>query len=90
MTILSKNRNIKYIAIFLPFVLATRLNLNLKRITGKKKVICSIGKFKYPLTSFNISVLLHPSELYSQTCIKRSPLKQREKWPFKTGDLLEV
>jgi len=26
---------------------------------------------------------------YSQTCFKRSPLGQRKKWPYKTGDLLK-
>ena len=28
--------------------------------------------------------------IYSQTCIKRSPLGQRKKWPFNTGDCLMV
>ena len=27
--------------------------------------------------------------LHSQTCIKRSLLEQRKKWPYKTGDLLK-
>ena len=27
--------------------------------------------------------------LYSQTCIKRLPLGKKEKWPYKTCDLLK-
>jgi hypothetical protein len=27
--------------------------------------------------------------IYSQTCIKWSPLRERQKWPYKTGDLLK-
>jgi hypothetical protein len=32
--------------------------------------------------------MIHMSIWYNQTCIKRSPLGQRKKRPYKTGDLL--
>jgi hypothetical protein len=37
-----------------------------------------------------ITTMTAPSALvYNQTCIKRTPLEKRKKWPYKTSDLLK-
>jgi hypothetical protein len=43
----------------------------------------SFSSFRLPFSAFD------NWKKYSQTCIKRSPLVQRKKWSYKTGDLLK-
>jgi hypothetical protein len=41
------------------------------------------GKISWEIFNYGIKNI---SMIYSQTCIKRSPLGQRKRWPFDTGD----
>ena len=43
------------------------------------------GKISWEIFNYGIKNI---SMIYSQTCIKRSPLGQRKRWPFDTGDCL--